>query len=136
MVKVDESTLEHSVFYTFFFDRTFMDFLSGIVDFAKPFARDLLATVIPTQLQDTIGAVVENIAEALPEEMKKNEFVKLGRKIIGRQKQEATESPTTAPTTASALGNIAGDFIKKKMTADKKSAKSEKPSARGTNTMF
>ena len=111
-----------------------MDFLSGIVDFAKPFARDLLATVIPTGIQDAIGSVVENIAEALPEEMKKNEFVKLGRKIIGRQKQEATESPTTA----SALGNIAGDFIKKKMTADKKSAKSDKPSASktGTNTMF
>lgn len=118
-----------------------MDFLSGIVDFAKPFARDLLATVIPTGIQDAIGSVVENIAEALPEEMKKNEFVKLGRKIIGRQKNEA--SPTTAPSTASALGNIAGDFIKKKMTAskdaaDKKSAKSEKPSASktGTNTMF
>ena len=113
----------------YFFDRTFMDFLSGIVDFAKPFARDLLATVIPTQLQDTIGAVVENIAEALPEEMKKNEFVKLGRKIIGRQK---TEQPAT-PTTASALGNIAGDFIKKKIVS--KDA-ADKDAKKGTNTMF
>lgn len=113
-----------------------MDFLSGIVDFAKPFARDLLATVIPTQLQDTIGAVVENIAEALPEEMKKNEFVKLGRKIIGRQKEEQP----AAPTTASALGNIAGDFIKKKVKASKdaadKSAKTESSTKKYSNTMF